>query len=316
LGGTNTLGGAVLLLGPHQEFAGTFIDPRGYGSGSHPMKRLDEILELYDQHRRTSEDVGCRREDLGEIVRSVALNDPMGCVTFSALTEYTVDASIEAQKEYFRNAGCRFEWKWFSHDQPTNLKERLEAHGFEMGDEETIDVLDLKQGRGEWPELSPASGGSIRKIADPDEWRHWSAVRDGVLGGKAADFLGALGRELAETPDRLSIYVVMDRDVPVSVGWLRLPPAGSGFASLWGGTTLPAYRGRGFYTALVGVRVNEARERGARFLTVDALPTSRPILERLGFRALTTSVPFTWPPSSTPSADRIFQRCFRTSLID
>ena len=63
---------------------------------------------------------------------------------------------------------------------------------------------------------------------------------------------------------------------------MELPPKRS-FASLWGGGTLPAYRGRGLYRGLVAHRAAEALRGGYRFLTIDARDaTSRPILERLG----------------------------------
>jgi hypothetical protein len=45
----------------------------------------------------------------------------------------------------------------------------------------------------------------------------------------------------------------------------------------------------------VAKRAELARERGYRWLYSDALPTSRPILERLGFVPITTTTPFTIP---------------------
>lgn len=54
-------------------------------------------------------------------------------------------------------------------------------------------------------------------------------------------------------------------------------PAGNGTASFW-----PA----------VAERARIARERGHRWLVVDALPASRPILERLGFERLTSTTPY------------------------
>jgi GNAT superfamily N-acetyltransferase len=81
----------------------------------------------------------------------------------------------------------------------------------------------------------------------------------------------------------------------VSAGWVRFV-AGSGFATLWGGGTLPAWRGHGIYRALVAQRATLARRRGYRHLEVDASDDSRPILERLGFAAVTTTTPFVWTP--------------------
>ena len=81
---------------------------------------------------------------------------------------------------------------------------------------------------------------------------------------------------------------------PVSGGRVDLEP-GVDFAGMFGGVTLPEFRGRGLYRATVARRAELAREAGYRWLYVDALPTSRPILERVGFVALTTTTPFVIP---------------------
>ena len=65
--------------------------------------------------------------------------------------------------------------------------------------------------------------------------------------------------------------------------------------------TLPEYRGRGLYRATVAKRAELARERGYRWLYSDALPTSRPILERLGFVAITTTTPFVTTSAAKPA---------------
>ena len=60
--------------------------------------------------------------------------------------------------------------------------------------------------------------------------------------------------------------------------------------------TFPGFHGRGLYGATVARRAEPASECGYRFLYVDALPTSRPILEQLGFVKLTTTTRYTFPP--------------------
>ncbi|HVB27523.1 MAG TPA: GNAT family N-acetyltransferase, partial [Mycobacteriales bacterium] len=72
---------------------------------------------------------------------------------------------------------------------------------------------------------------------------------------------------------------------------------GRDFASLWGGGTLPAWRRRGIYRALVAHRAQLAAARGYRFLQVDASAQSRPVLERLGFASLAVTTPFAWSPT-------------------
>ncbi|HAL16298.1 MAG TPA: hypothetical protein DCP32_05975 [Anaerolineaceae bacterium] len=84
----------------------------------------------------------------------------------------------------------------------------------------------------------------------------------------------------------LSIYVAYVADTPASAGWIYYPP-GSEFASLWGGSTIPAMRNTGLYTAVLSARVQEAVRRGRRYLVIDAGFESRSIVERHGFVCLT-----------------------------
>ena len=84
---------------------------------------------------------------------------------------------------------------------------------------------------------------------------------------------------------------------PVSGGRVDFED-GVEFAGLFGGITLPEYRGRGLYRATVAKRAELARERDYRWLYSDALPTSRPILEQLGFFPLTTTTPFVIPAAA------------------
>jgi GNAT superfamily N-acetyltransferase len=76
------------------------------------------------------------------------------------------------------------------------------------------------------------------------------------------------------------------------------------FATLWGGATLPQWRRRGIYRAIVAYRANLAAGRGFRYLETDASDDSRPILERLGFTVVTTSTPYVWSPPTTPQQSR------------
>jgi GNAT superfamily N-acetyltransferase len=81
---------------------------------------------------------------------------------------------------------------------------------------------------------------------------------------------------------------------PVSSGRVDLY-AGTEFAALYGGGTLPEFRGRGIFRSLVSRRAAVASERGFRYLEVDASEDSRPILERLGFVELGITTPYMHP---------------------
>ena len=91
------------------------------------------------------------------------------------------------------------------------------------------------------------------------------------------------------------VFLAEAGDVTVSAGWVRFP-SGTEFVTLWGEATLPDWRGRGIYRALVAHRAKLAAERGPAYIEVDASDDSRPILERLGFVAVTTTTPYVWSP--------------------
>lgn len=53
-------------------------------------------------------------------------------------------------------------------------------------------------------------------------------------------------------------------------------------------------RRSGCYTAVLAARLQEAIRRGYRFLVVDAVPMSRRILDKHGFRVITYATSYDW----------------------
>jgi GNAT superfamily N-acetyltransferase len=88
----------------------------------------------------------------------------------------------------------------------------------------------------------------------------------------------------------LSIYCAYVGGEPVGTGWTEFPPD-SRFPELHGGAVLESRRGRGIYSDLFAVRVDEAKKRLYDFICVDAAPMSRPILQKIGFRGVCATVP-------------------------
>lgn len=89
--------------------------------------------------------------------------------------------------------------------------------------------------------------------------------------------------DLESTPkaDWPGMFLGSHRGRPAGAGGYALV---DGVARLWGAAVLPEFRGHGVYRALVAVRVDDARSRGATLAMVHAEQTSSPILRRLGFR--------------------------------
>jgi GNAT superfamily N-acetyltransferase len=191
---------------------------------------------------------------------------------WSAVLWPPADGDVEPLIARMREIPGWVEWKYYSHDGP-ELRERLLAAGLEPEDEETVVVAEAAS-------IPPPPAG-IELCEDADVFVELARR---VFGRDH-------GTGLPEHAVPVVAYVA---GRPVSGGRVDLDP-GVEFAGLFGGVTLPEFRGRGLYRATVARRAELARERGYRWLYVDALPTSRPILERLGFVRLTTTTPFVSP---------------------
>jgi GNAT superfamily N-acetyltransferase len=183
------------------------------------------------------------------------------------------DGKVEPLIARMRELPGHVEWKYYSHDGP-ELRERLFAAGLEPEDEETVVVAEAAS-------IPPPPPDVDLRIAT-DEFDELAAR--------------VFGRRYT-LPDKAVAVVAMVDGQPVSGGRIDFED-GVEFAGLFGGITLPEYRGRGLYRATVAKRAELARERGYRWLYSDALPTSRPILERLGFVAMTTTTPFVIPAAA------------------
>ena len=205
-----------------------------------------------------------------------------------------LDELIARQVRVFTERGERFEWKLHGHDQPPDLPHRLREVGFVPEDEETVVIarVDEVARRPLLPD-----GVSLREVTDRTDLDRIAAFErdaweDEDDQGWIADMLEA---ERTADPNGISIVVAEAGGAIVCAGWVRFVN-GTDFATLWGGATLPAWRGRGIYRATVAHRAGVAARRGFRFLEVDASSDSRPILERLGFSAVTTTTPYVWSP--------------------
>jgi predicted GNAT family acetyltransferase len=79
----------------------------------------------------------------------------------------------------------------------------------------------------------------------------------------------------------------------VSAGRLE-PVPDTDFAGIWGGSTLPEWRGRGLYRAITAARARAALRLGKTLIHSDSTAYSRPILERYGFLQVSTTTPYHW----------------------
>ena len=251
-----------------------------------------QTIALYDQDQRKDiEYPDMRREVTPNVVRHIDTSDHReGIISYSQLNEANAEDTIREQVSYFESLGQGFEWKLYDYDQPADLKERLDAHGFIVEEAEAIMVLDLEDA----PELfwRPVTH-QVQRITDPGKVSDVLSVEQQVWEEDFSWLGEYLGGTLRRYPEQMSVYVAYVNGQPASAAWTYFPDH-SQFASLWGGSTVSDFRKHGLYTALLAVRAQEAKARQVRYLTVDASPMSRPILEKFGFEMIAYSYPCKW----------------------
>ena len=215
----------------------------------------------------------------------VLIEDDWAGVVSSDLDERTADAAIAKHVKMFTELGLPWEWKHYSYDRPADLADRLRKAGFTAEPAEALLVAVID----ELPTGTPLPAGvEIVPVTDVATAEQFVQVHNEVFGG---DYAVVAWRLLAD-PENQRGFVVLADGQPVSAARVEFH-RGTEFASLWGGGTLPQWRGRGLFKALVAYRARLAAAQGFRYLQVDASDDSSPILQRLGFVQLATTTPFT-----------------------
>jgi ribosomal protein S18 acetylase RimI-like enzyme len=222
------------------------------------------------------------------VVRSISDGEGWSGVTWCALDDVSADAVIAVQIRRFAEMSRPWEWKHYSYDQPPDLPDRLLAAGFTREPAETLLVAEIADLTLDVP---PPPGVELRGVVDEQGVESLVSVHNEVFGEDHSALGRTLLANLGDRPTNTVAVVASAGQTPVAAGRVEFHP-GTDFASLWGGGTLTAWRGRGVFRSLVAHRAALASARGFRYLQVDASADSRPILQRLGFVELATTTPF------------------------
>ncbi|MEU1255151.1 GNAT family N-acetyltransferase [Streptomyces chartreusis] len=253
------------------------------------------VLALFDRDMREGaqpDGPDARVERVGRIVRQVSSEHGWNGVVWSDLDAAGADAAITEQIAHFSGLGREFEWKLYGHDLPVDLGQRLRAAGFVGQPEETLMIGEVA---GLNLDAEPPEGIRILPVTDSAGVDLVAQVHEKAFGTDGSRLRHQLLAQLRADADTVVAVVALAGDTPVSAARMELVP-GTRFAGLWGGGTVEGWRGRGIYRALVAHRARAAVDRGYRYLQVDAMSSSRPILERLGFEPLTTTTPYVHTP--------------------
>jgi GNAT superfamily N-acetyltransferase len=233
-------------------------------------------------------------EPAGLVYRSAG---PAGnWIVHSDLAADNADQVIAEQQQFFAGVGGPVEWKHYGYDEPADLPDRLLAAGFEAEPTETLMVAEIDELlAGPVAGAALPDGVTLVPVHDAAGFAAIVDLKAAVWGAESRIAEDSLAAEYAADPTAIAVFRAVAGEETVCAAWIRFHQ-GTDFASLWGGSTLPAWRRRGIYRALVAHRARLAAERGFRYLQVDASDDSRPILEKLGFVPLTTTTPYVWTP--------------------
>ena len=209
-----------------------------------------------------------------------------GYVVYRDLGEFEgvdLDRLIARQVQVFGARGERFEWKLHGHDRPADLPDRLRAAGFVPEVLETVVIAPVAPVAG--PPVLPAAV-SLREVTDRHDFDRIVAMEEAVWHDDHGFLPDMLEEERAVDPEAIAIVVAEAAAEVVCAAWVRFE-GGTDFATLWGGATLPAWRGRGIALALKGEAIGWAIRHGLAYLETGNDPDNAPmraVNARLGFR--------------------------------
>ncbi|HMM93412.1 GNAT family N-acetyltransferase [Phycicoccus sp.] len=254
------------------------------------------LLRIYDDQLRTdAETPGARSVTRLGPLRLATFPGGRGFISYRDLEGADAECVrgwVGEALEHFRADPevDEVEWKTRGHDVAPGLHEALVDHGFVPGEVESVM---MGPAAGLAVEVPLPEGVTLRRVTGEADVRATSAAADEAFGDpvstrRADDLLF----RLAHDPD-VEIWVAEADGLIVSSGRLE-PVPGTEVAGVWGGATLPAYRGRGIYRALTAERARSALRLGKTVLHSDSTEYSRPILERSGMVRVTTTTPYDW----------------------
>lgn len=257
------------------------------------------LLRAYDEELRTeAETPSALRVELLGPLRLAEFAGGRGFITYRDLggaDATAIGRLVDAALAHFRDqtACTEVEWKTRGHDVGPGLHESLVARGFVPEETESIMIGPLTA----LLDAHAPAGVVIRRATEPDDVRAVCAAVDRAFGEdvdpvRAEEILARLERE-ADRADGMQLWAAEVDGVIVCGGRLE-PVPGTRFVGIWGGATLPAYRGRGIYRALTAARAREALAMGRTLVHSDSTEDSRPILERSGLVKVSTTTPYVW----------------------
>ena len=260
------------------------------------------LLAAYDSQLRREAEVpsALSTTELGPLILAT-YQGGRGFITYRDLataagpaTEESVRDLVAGALEHYRGdpvVTC-VEWKTRGHDHAPGLHEALLAAGFEAEDPESVMIGEA------WllaVDVELPVGVEIRRATTEDEVARVEQVAGEIFGDEPERITAQVAEVVARfrRDPAFEVWFAEADGQVVTTGRLE-PVEGTEFAGIWGGSTLPEFRGRGIYRALTAARARSAIAHGKRWINSDSTEFSRPILERSGLVKVSTTTPYVW----------------------
>jgi GNAT superfamily N-acetyltransferase len=261
-----------------------------------PMTAAARYLQAYDDQLRTDAETpsALTVTRLGPL-RLVTFAGGRGFITYRDLDgadAFAIRRLVAGALAHFRADAeiSTVEWKSRGHDVAPGLAEALLANGFEPDAPESIMIGPLEALLS--GPTAPA-GVRVRQVTTPEEVRAMCAAVDEAFGDPVDTRMPDVLLDRLARGDGMELWAA-EADGRFVCGGRLEPVPGTDFAGIWGGATLPAYRGRGIYRAVLDARARSALAQGKTLVHSDSTEHSRPILERSGLVTVSTTTPYNW----------------------
>lgn len=237
---------------------------------------MEDLLKIYDAEVRANPVY----PDVIPIIHNkhfVKLEGPLDFISYWDIPEKNATQIVHKEIAYYKQHNKRLMWRVFDHDLPVNLENLLQDAGLKIAEIVTLMALAIDENEPEETDLD------IRELTEATQLHDFLTVTEAAFGEPSpVDFTHHA--KLLTYPN-FKYYVAYDDDIPVATARFEIAD-NSRFGLFFGGCVIPEYRGKDFYKALVSSRYTEAKRLGLKYLTTEARESSRPILEKLGFKPL------------------------------
>lgn len=219
--------------------------------------------------------------------------DYHNAVVRADLSPEEANQEIEASLERMRAHGVPGSWHVGPSMRPSDLAERLKAHGFEYGGDDIGMAADLSALSEEVP---TPDGFAVERVRDEEGLAAWvEALGSGFGEGPVeAEWVGEVYRRLGfddEAPMRH--YLGRLGGEPVATATLYF---GAGVAGVYFVSTVERARRRGIGAEITRAALREARDLGYRIGVLGSSEMDYPVYRRLGFEEHCRIGLYEWRP--------------------